>query len=127
MAGLVVARATFAASWSGAMQQQYDQISLLWFHVHQATAIRLGRIEFTHVSKCGGTSMCQLAMRNKCSNSYSSEMQNCIVGNLQDAPLWVVPFTVNHSNHHTRLKPYNSYDCPVYIKMNEQSCDYREQ
>ena len=67
MATLLLAREELGpAGWSQAHQRAFNRVALLWFHLHQATAVRKGVVELTHVSKCGGTSMCQLAALNGC-------------------------------------------------------------
>jgi hypothetical protein len=45
-------------------------------HVHRAK----GRtVSLHHISKCGGTTMCQLAASNRCSNPHLSQEKNCVL------------------------------------------------
>jgi hypothetical protein len=45
-------------------------------HVHRAK----GRtVSLHHISKCGGTTMCQLAASNRCSNPHLNQEKNCVL------------------------------------------------
>jgi hypothetical protein len=36
-------------------------------------------VSFHHISKCGGTTMCQLAASNRCSNPSMDQERNCVL------------------------------------------------
>lgn len=47
-------------------------------------------ISFHHISKCGGTTMCQLAAANKCSNPHMNIEKNCVLSDKCGARMAVV-------------------------------------
>ena len=125
MATLMAARAELGDGWMQEQEEAYTRVSLMWLHIHQAAARKKGIVELTHVSKCGGTSMCQLAMRNGCTNPDPSEQGNCNIARLNDQPLWTVPATFMVHGHHALLRPYCVYDCKTYLKLPEKTCSLR--
>eukprot|EP00878_Enallax_costatus_P034486 GHUV01038242.1.p1 GENE.GHUV01038242.1~~GHUV01038242.1.p1 ORF type:complete len:424 (+),score=115.05 GHUV01038242.1:165-1436(+) len=54
-------------------------------------------ISFHHISKCGGTTMCQLAAANRCSNPHLTVEKNCVMDDRFDSPLWMVSHNINDS------------------------------
>jgi hypothetical protein len=117
--------------------------------------VRKGVVELTHVSKCGGTSMCQLAALNgcrcaageqaaaartatvaqlpdplcplphPCSNPDTSQLGNCLIKFFNDAPLWTVPTDFDWRNTTVNLRPYCVYKCDSYLRLYTRNCEQR--
>lgn len=68
-------------------------------HVHRAK----GRtVSLHHISKCGGTTMCQLAASNRCSNPHLSQEKNCVLNDRCAPPhKQTVPFQTSFMAVHT--------------------------
>ncbi|WIA08494.1 hypothetical protein OEZ85_007929 [Tetradesmus obliquus] len=59
------------------------------FEAHLDAAV--GRpISFHHISKSGGTSMCQLARFNGCQGPLMTRADNCLLNKGMDGPIWVM-------------------------------------
>eukprot|EP00198_Chlamydomonas_reinhardtii_P012983 XP_001702320.1 predicted protein [Chlamydomonas reinhardtii] len=61
---------------------------ILYAKYRQGAAAK-GAIEFLHISKSGGTSMCTVADANGCSAESTSNFGNCMVRRFDDRPRWV--------------------------------------
>lgn len=48
-------------------------------YLHHVKRAQGRTISFHHISKCGGTTMCQLAATNRCSNPHLTIEKNCVV------------------------------------------------
>lgn len=57
--------------------------------LHRRAAVEKGIIEFFHVSKSGGTSLCQLAKDNGCRTRDFGTVGNCLIREFDDGPRWV--------------------------------------
>ncbi len=71
-------------------------------HLLQAARSK-GLLEFTHISKAGGTSMCKAGEANGCANPGFDIEQNCMVREFHDDPKWSFPQNVTV---HTRSEPF---------------------
>ena len=125
MATMYMAQELAGSRWSAAHQKIHENIALLWFRLHHGAALTKGNVELTHVSKCGGTSMCQLAMKNGCRNPDPSTLGNCLISKLNDGPLWTVPTYFFHNEHSVTLRPFCVYTCSAWLKYSERNCKYR--
>jgi hypothetical protein len=54
-----------------------------------AAAVR-GAVEFTHVSKSGGSSICHLAAQSNCTSQSFKLHRNCLVEAFSDEPAWTL-------------------------------------
>ena len=77
-------------------------------------------LELLHLSKAGGTSMCQLAAASGLKNPAATINANCLVPHLAGEPKW------------TRLQPgqdarmvWPAADCPRWVMEKEVSCQER--
>jgi hypothetical protein len=102
-----------AAAWTPAHQDLLREalLLLLALHVRQAAG---RQIEFTHVSKCGGTSICKLAAAAGCRNPHTSQADNCMLPMFHDYPVWTRVLTVQHMNQSYELAPFCAVTCPGY-------------
>ena len=80
-----------------------------------------GILELLHVSKSGGTSVCQLAKEEGLYNPYSTLDHNCIVPNLDLDPKWT---RRQEGEDPTRVWP--AVDCPHWAQESEVSCSSRK-
>jgi hypothetical protein len=48
-------------------------------YLHHVRRAQGRTISFHHISKCGGTTMCQLAATNRCSNPHLTIEKNCVM------------------------------------------------
>ncbi|GAX73272.1 hypothetical protein CEUSTIGMA_g726.t1 [Chlamydomonas eustigma] len=79
-------------------------------------------IELLHISKAGGTSMCQLAKDSGLVNPYADMDLNCLVQRFKDDPKWArMEYTA--SSHASRWLP--AVVCPKWAAENEMTCDTR--
>ena len=63
--------------------------ALQLFELHRKAAMRKSAVEFLHVSKSGGSSLCAAAVHSGCRAALDD---NCLVPHwLDDAPRWVQP------------------------------------
>ena len=61
------------------------------FKLHRSAAQSKRILEFFHVSKSGGTSICQLGQVNGCATESFALKQNCMITYFRDVPRWTVP------------------------------------
>lgn len=66
------------------------QLLLRLYLAHRTAAKAKRVVEFAHVSKSGGTTMCQLAERNGCRTESFALSRNCLVSKFDDRVGWVV-------------------------------------
>ncbi|KAG2496979.1 hypothetical protein HYH03_004985 [Edaphochlamys debaryana] len=74
---------------SPAAESQAAQLLQRLYFAHILSAQRKGVVEFTHVSRSGGTTFCQLAQRNGCSTEDFRHKENCLIEAFDDAPRYV--------------------------------------
>jgi hypothetical protein len=66
-------------AWSPPCQRSAALVLLQLQLLHQHSAAERGVLEFTHISKSGGTSMCHLAQQAGCSTEAFKVERNCMV------------------------------------------------
>jgi hypothetical protein len=59
------------------------------FQLHKRSTATKGVVQFFHISKSGGTNLCQSAEANGCSTEGFDERLNCLVREFGDQPRWV--------------------------------------
>ncbi|KAF6263667.1 hypothetical protein COO60DRAFT_381219 [Scenedesmus sp. NREL 46B-D3] len=64
--------------------------TLFRMYLHHTNRAKGRTVSFHHISKCGGTTMCQLAASNRCSNPSMDQERNCVLDSRLDGPLWMV-------------------------------------
>ncbi|KAG2438187.1 hypothetical protein HXX76_005793 [Chlamydomonas incerta] len=65
------------------------QLLLRLYLSHRAAAKAKRVVEFAHVSKSGGTTLCRLAERNGCRTESFSTYRNCLVPKFDDRPRYI--------------------------------------
>ncbi|KAG2450797.1 hypothetical protein HYH02_004634 [Chlamydomonas schloesseri] len=65
------------------------QLLLRLYLAHRAAAKAKRVVEFAHVSKSGGTTMCQLAERNGCRTESFASYRNCLLPKFDDRPRYI--------------------------------------
>eukprot|EP00877_Chromochloris_zofingiensis_P013176 jgi/Chrzof1/8111/UNPLg00156.t1 len=100
--------------WNDDLDTLYKGILLRLYHLHLDSTRLRGQIEFMHVSKAGGTSMCAVAQKNKCINPHFDEDGNCMIPAFRDGPKWTVAHDIHVlvTNTTVRMEPLCSYQCP---------------
>ncbi|KAF8072660.1 aspS [Scenedesmus sp. PABB004] len=84
-------------SWSASHLQASVLSTLFRLYVHHSNRAKGRAVSFHHISKCGGTTMCQLAASNRCSNPSMDQERNCVLDSSLDGPIWMVAHNVNAS------------------------------
>lgn len=56
-----------------------QRICLLLFSLHKGSVVAKGAVQFFHISKSGGTNLCQTAQANGCSAEGFDLRANCLV------------------------------------------------
>ncbi len=80
-----------APAW-GATARRAALLALLRLQLlHQRSAAARGAVEFTHVSKSGGSSLCHLASQSNCTSESFQLHRNCLVTAFNDEPAWTLP------------------------------------
>lgn len=93
---------------------------ILYAKYRQGAAAK-GAIEFLHISKSGGTSMCTVADANGCSAESTSNFGNCMVRRFDDRPRWVSATAHNETAPLDGWRWYYRY----LVRRGERSCEYR--
>jgi hypothetical protein len=116
-AALLHMRAAQASSpaphWGGSHASLLSEALLLWLSLHQRQALHK-RVELTHISKTGGTSICKLARASGCRNPHASAEGNCMLPAFDDWPLWTRVVAVQHGGRSHKLTPACAMYCPAY-------------
>ena len=76
------------SAFSVAVRQRIHQLLALLFDSHVATARRKGLLQYTHVSKTGGTSLCHAAATNSCPTQFPNRHGCSISGKDGGWTLW---------------------------------------
>ncbi|KAG2494398.1 hypothetical protein HYH03_007450 [Edaphochlamys debaryana] len=86
------------------------------FHVHRSGMEARSVLEFMHVSKNAGTSLCKLAEAAQCQTQDFGMGRTCLVREFDDQPRWL-----NASHHWTHIggvaRPHIDYDSPAAYLM----------
>ncbi|KAF8072620.1 ASF1B [Scenedesmus sp. PABB004] len=103
----VVRRAYLAAVWLLQRSRMFawqtthleaDSLATMFkLYAHHVRRAQGRAISLHHISKCGGTTLCQLAATNKCANPHLDIEKNCVVDDRLDSPVWMVAHAVNAS------------------------------
>lgn len=91
-------------SWTDTFQQAVEAVMLALYRLHRRGAAGKGALEFFHVSKAGGTSMCELSVLNGCTASDTTLYGNCLMRRFNDGPRWV-----SHKEH-AKVQPLPSME-----------------
>eukprot|EP00798_Chlamydomonas_sp_ICE-L_P002687 gene2688-12920_t len=70
-------------------QEQVETIFQRLFQLHTEAAALKGAVQFFHISKSGGTNLCQAAQANGCSTEGFDERKNCMIADFEDTPRWL--------------------------------------
>ncbi|KAG2435973.1 hypothetical protein HYH02_011686 [Chlamydomonas schloesseri] len=95
---------------------------ILYAKYRQGAAAK-GAIEFLHISKSGGTSMCTVADANGCSAESTTNFGNCMVRRFDDRPRWVSATTHNETAPLDGWRWYYRY----LVRRGERTCEYRDE
>lgn len=76
--------------WTPQLRQLFISLSASLYKIHRSGIETKGVLEFFHVSKSGGTSLCSLGGTNKCSTQYFDIKHNCLIRYFNDMPRWTV-------------------------------------
>ncbi|KAG2497530.1 hypothetical protein HYH03_004678 [Edaphochlamys debaryana] len=95
----------------------------LLYNRHRQGAAAKGAIEFLHVSKSGGTSMCSVADRNGCSAESTTNYGNCMVRRFDDRPRWV------SARQHAAVQALDGWRWyyRYLVRRGERPCEYRDE
>lgn len=85
----IIRRRLHTGPWSNTVRQLVLRICRQLFDLHKQAFAAKGAIEFMHISKSGGTSMCQVAAVNGCATRNFSTTINCMIREFSDRPRWV--------------------------------------
>lgn len=89
IATLIKKRLDIASRFPPDTQAAADAIMLQLFALHKRAAALKGAVQFFHVSKSGGTNLCQSAEANGCSSRGFDYKTNCLMREFNDQPRWV--------------------------------------
>ncbi|EFJ41968.1 hypothetical protein VOLCADRAFT_121587 [Volvox carteri f. nagariensis] len=89
-----------SASASTAMWRDVARTLLMLFRLHRGGMRSRPGLEFLHVSKAAGTSMCRLAEVSGCRAQDFSMGRTCIMRDFDDQPRWI-----NGTHHWTLIAP----------------------
>ncbi|KXZ47683.1 hypothetical protein GPECTOR_33g565 [Gonium pectorale] len=94
----------------------------LWNRHRQGAAVK-GAVEFLHISKSGGTSMCSVADRNGCVAESTTNYGNCMVRRFDDRPRWVSLAEHNKTAAPDGWRWYYRY----LVRRGNRTCEYRDE
>ncbi len=97
------------------------QICRSLYNKHRQGAAYKGVVEFLHVSKSGGTSMCTVADRNGCKAESTTNFGNCMVRRFDDRPRWV------SAEAHMQTLPIEGWRWfyRYAVRRGNRTCEYR--
>ncbi|KAG2426151.1 hypothetical protein HXX76_013132 [Chlamydomonas incerta] len=95
---------------------------ILYAKYRQGAAAK-GAIEFLHISKSGGTSMCTVADANGCTAESTTNFGNCMVRRFDDRPRWVSATAHNETAPLDGWRWYYRY----LVRRGERTCEYRDE
>ncbi|GIL80088.1 hypothetical protein Vretimale_12920 [Volvox reticuliferus] len=101
----------------------FFHICRLLFNLHRQGGAAKGAIEFLHISKSGGTSMCSVADRNGCVAESVTNYGNCMVRRFDDRPRWVSAEVHNQSAPLDGWRWFYRYS----VRRGNRSCEYRDE
>ncbi|KAG2488252.1 hypothetical protein HYH03_013242 [Edaphochlamys debaryana] len=123
VAGIALHRHHSGPLASGAPLQAIARLLLALFERHRAAAGQKRVVEFAHVSKSGGTTLCQLAQKNGCQTESFEPHRNCEVQAFKDQPRYID----GRAHYALRRGGHTACDRPVKPMgfRRELSCDFR--
>ncbi|PNH12021.1 hypothetical protein TSOC_001063 [Tetrabaena socialis] len=86
---LLKKRLDFGGRFPAKVQAAADDVMLQLFALHKKSAAARGAVQFFHVSKSGGTNLCQSAQANGCASEGFDTHTNCLIRDFSDSPRWV--------------------------------------
>ena len=86
----------------GSAQRILLQLQLL----HQQSSAARGAVEFTHISKSGGSTLCILAKEAQCSSQNFTLHRNCMIAAFEDDPAWSLRRNVTVGDGSVDLNPF---------------------
>ncbi|KAG2498744.1 hypothetical protein HYH03_003483 [Edaphochlamys debaryana] len=86
---LLKKRLDFGGRFPTDVQSAVDSVMLQLFQLHKTSAANRGAVQFFHVSKSGGTNLCQAAEANGCASQGFDTRTNCLIRDFMDQPRWV--------------------------------------
>lgn len=89
LGALLVQRVQRGERFPPAVQQEVDRLLVLLFKLHKQSSAAKGAVQFFHISKSGGTNLCQSAEANGCTSQGFDQKLNCLVKEFIDHPRWV--------------------------------------
>ncbi|PNH05574.1 hypothetical protein TSOC_008135 [Tetrabaena socialis] len=95
------------------------------FDQHRDAATRKRAIEFAHISKAGGTSICSLAERNGCTTESFAPNRNCQLPVFRDQPRYIN--ATQHAALRGRAKTHCQRPTKPMSPRSEASCEKRRQ
>lgn len=112
----------------GATWPELHGVMQALYKLHVRGVVSRGLLQFSHISKAGGSSQCLLAKTNECKTKSfpisSSGYGNCLIDLFQDGPHWMTGTALSEANipqvyrltnwieqNHPRPKPTATSDC----------------
>ncbi len=118
-------------AWPLATSRTAAQLLLQLQLLHEHSAAARGAVEFTHVSKSGGTSLCKLASESHCASQSFQISRNCMVSEFVDDPTWSLArnVTLQHGQEFSTedFSPFCAYQCPQHVTKPRHGCQFRRQ
>ncbi|GFR48574.1 hypothetical protein Agub_g10477, partial [Astrephomene gubernaculifera] len=124
VASLVLRRLNDGPFEPGEQLQSAERLLLQLFHLHKAAALRKKAVEFTHVSKSGGTSFCQLGRSNGCATESFHPFHNCLVEGFDDDPRYINGSVHAALRGRSRTRCYKPFKA-MKLRRTELSCQDR--
>ena len=109
------------SAWGGQVPSLVFKICKQLYTRHRQGIAYKGAIEFLHVSKSGGTSMCEVAERNGCAAQSTTKFGNCMVRAFDDKPRWVSAAVHNETVPVDEWKFVYRY----LVRRGDRNCTYR--
>ncbi|KAL6760760.1 hypothetical protein V8C86DRAFT_2547987 [Haematococcus lacustris] len=113
--GALVKQRIERGPFSRPVQLQVDKLLLQLFQLHKKSIANKGAVQFFHISKSGGTNLCQSAETNGCQTESFGERQNCMVRKFFDQPRWVA--TPEHKRVESRLTGKAAVSHPWFVNF----------
>ncbi|EFJ46165.1 hypothetical protein VOLCADRAFT_93305 [Volvox carteri f. nagariensis] len=82
-------RLDFGGRFPPDVEAAVDALLVQLFQLHKASAAARGAVQFFHISKSGGTNLCQAAGANGCASQGFDTRTNCLIRDFADQPRWV--------------------------------------
>lgn len=123
--GSATAATAATDAWTGQVWELVYRICQQLRAQHQRGAAYKGVVEFLHVSKSGGTSMCSIAAQNGCSVQNPSNYGNCMVRRFDDKPRWVSKDVHQLTAPPSDKDKWHFFDRYLVPRGGARTCTYR--